>query len=278
MKTIIFPTDFSENSLGALKWAIAFCRRYDAKLLILNTSFSGGSGTGMLVNLRERLMKDANGRMKALLKKIMESTDYGDVSGIKIETECRYESTIEGILDAVDDHKAMLICMGTRGATGVEVILGSNTSAVIARAEVPVLVVPETAEFDVVKHIAFATNLNEADFSKLKQLASLASHFEANLEFIHFSLPGQSFEDSNVDEYAEKIRTEMDYANVTLKLVKAEDVDDGIADYIEQNDVDILIMLRRNRSFWQRLFQRSHTRELALHSKVPLLIYRTESD
>ncbi|MCB9232666.1 MAG: universal stress protein [Bacteroidia bacterium] len=274
MKSIIFPTDFSSNSMGALRWALALARQFSTRLVVINTSFSSGSGSGMLVNLRERLIEEAEGNMKTLMQGIREGK-YGNPEGVEMESHCVYEPTIEGILSAAEEFEAMMICMGTRGASGLEeVLLGSNTSAVISRAEIPVLAVPEGADFKGIHRLAFATDLSEADFGRLKEISSLAASFEANLEFVHILLSGQSFEDHNIDQYTEKIRREIEYSKVTLKLVKANEVNAGILDYLRENDVQMLVMLRRRKNFWQRLFQSSHTRKVVLNTAIPLMVYR----
>jgi len=51
-------------------------------------------------------------------------------------------------------------------------------------------------------------------------------------------------------------------------------VEEELTDFEETWDVDLLVMSKPNRGFFQRLFHRSVTKELALHTDVPLLVLR----
>ncbi len=55
-------------------------------------------------------------------------------------------------------------------------------------------------------------------------------------------------------------------------MVDADDVNNGINPFVDQEDPDMLCMIRRNRSFFGELFHSSLTRKKAAHSKLPLLI------
>ncbi|MBL8008508.1 MAG: universal stress protein, partial [Ignavibacteria bacterium] len=62
-----------------------------------------------------------------------------------------------------------------------------------------------------------------------------------------------------------------EYPKIKLELVKEEKVLEGINDYINSNDVDVLAMAIRKRSLIDKIFNRSLTKKMAYHTKIPLL-------
>ncbi len=68
-----------------------------------------------------------------------------------------------------------------------------------------------------------------------------------------------------------KIKDSVHYDKIDLELVKEENVLEGINDYINSNDVDVLAMAIRKRSLLDKIFNRSLTKKMAYHTKIPLL-------
>ena len=43
---------------------------------------------------------------------------------------------------------------------------------------------------------------------------------------------------------------------------------------VVEKDIQLVAVLRRKRSFWERIFQSSTSKRMALHTTVPLLVLR----
>ena len=56
------------------------------------------------------------------------------------------------------------------------------------------------------------------------------------------------------------------------KAEKENDIDEGIKTYVLQYKPDILAMFPAERGFFDKIFQSSHTEEIAFHATVPLLV------
>ena len=50
------------------------------------------------------------------------------------------------------------------------------------------------------------------------------------------------------------------------------DVDEAINLFAEDKDIDLLILIRRDETFIQKMFTASHTKSITYHSKVPILV------
>ncbi|MFX5714258.1 universal stress protein, partial [Acinetobacter baumannii] len=47
---------------------------------------------------------------------------------------------------------------------------------------------------------------------------------------------------------------------------------DAVNDFLEEKGAQIVISVAQHKNFFQKLFMGSHTRNLAFHTKIPLLV------
>ena len=136
---ILIPTDFSEQSLTALDYAIGLAERFSSDLWLVHVHeplprISDMAWEGVDVTERDR---DALDRVKKSLQKIARERVP---KGVRIDTEAINGQTVREIIKCAQREGADLIVMATHGRTGLKhVLMGSTTEAVIRRAPCPVL-------------------------------------------------------------------------------------------------------------------------------------------
>jgi len=133
IKTILHPTDFSEQSGYALSLACALSRDYGARLVLLHVFQMPVSyaGEGMIPPLGEDLRADEEERLWQL---------HVPDENIRAERQLEEGDPASLICSVADDIKADLIVMGTHGRTGLNrLLMGSVAEQVVRRAECPVL-------------------------------------------------------------------------------------------------------------------------------------------
>jgi len=175
----------------------------------------------------------------------------------------------DAIYATIESHQIDFIVMGTKGASGIlEKLLGSITAQVIREAPCPVLAIPEQASMDNVRIIAMALDFKPVrSESTYKPLVGLAKLFGAELHLL------------NIVEKDEDVNQEMpnlehfDYPDIKpcYDCVSNKDVEKGILDYVENQQVDIVGILPRHHGIIENLFSTSVTEQLAFHSKIPIL-------
>lgn len=140
LKKILYPTDFSESSLEALKYAISFARDSKARLILMHVvnekMFSEGLSLARVSApeaLREELQAEAERQLKSLIpaqERQGLSWEQVILSGLPFLEIIRYAQAND-----ID-----LIVIGTHGHTGVEhIIFGSTAEKVVRKAHCPVL-------------------------------------------------------------------------------------------------------------------------------------------
>jgi nucleotide-binding universal stress UspA family protein len=183
IKKILWASDGSKESLEALKWAVIFATRYDAKITALNVIESTNIST---LKVSDDLKKDIS-----LVDSVMGKTEARRLDGvskilrkkgIKVETRVARGAPPQEIVNAAQSHGIDLIAMGKRGLTSWgRMLLGSTTATVLREAHVPIMAVRQTARRLSVKKILLPTSFFPKDTVSLEWGLELARKFGATL-------------------------------------------------------------------------------------------------
>ncbi len=140
IKTILFPTDFTEASVKVLPYATYLADKLGAKLMVLFVVEELSKYANFYVphsaldNLEAELMESARKKMESFVE------DYFE--GFPVETMIRRGDVPEEIIKVAEEKEIDLIVMGTHGRKGLEkVLLGSVAERVVKGAPCPVMTV-----------------------------------------------------------------------------------------------------------------------------------------
>lgn len=138
--TILVPTDFSEGSEAALRYAVDFAKVMGAEIVVLHAFELPvvGFPEGALIataELNERLLEGARAGLDRELR-----THAG--SGVPMRSVVKEGEAWRAIVDTADEVSAGLVVMGTHGRRGLpRALLGSVAEKVVRTAHCPVLTV-----------------------------------------------------------------------------------------------------------------------------------------
>ena len=149
IKTILVPTDFSENAQLAFDHAFELAQQTGAKLVLLHVQ----SGSDLRTAAREGLIRagDLDSKIKQSVGKLIkvrfsEMLAGHDVEAIKLKAEPLRGDPDSVIAAYAESIGADMIFMGSRGNSPTEkikkMLLGSVTAAVLRKSKVPVVVIP----------------------------------------------------------------------------------------------------------------------------------------
>jgi len=141
IKSILFPTDFSEGSAEALKYAVEFANRYGDKLSVLHVIYDIAKASGWYVPhvSMDAIYKD----IQEGAKKELDNFGVKELGGLKsIERIVQTGVPYQEIMNCAVKNKIDMIIIGTHGRTGIDRILfGSTAAQVVRNAPCPVLTV-----------------------------------------------------------------------------------------------------------------------------------------
>jgi nucleotide-binding universal stress UspA family protein len=172
--------------------------------------------------------------------------------------------------------EAALVITGTHAAHGLkEFIFGTHTWEIMKEAAVPVLAIPSGADFRGMKKILFATGYRDGELRALRFIAQFAHYFGATVDVLHISSGGlPKTEDLQCfEEFREKVRLQVPYAGVEVRLIHDDDAFSGLNHYCSHLHPDLVVMTPEKPFFAERVLipGTSLTRKMSFHTQVPLM-------
>jgi nucleotide-binding universal stress UspA family protein len=267
---ILVPTDFSTVADNALKYAISFAIQTKAKIHLLHvksfpvmdTSFPADAYATLIEEMDKIAIAGFEKRVQELLEPAKVAFQTTHISGFVNEEIINYSKN-----NPID-----LIIMGTTGASGIqELLIGSNAATTVGKSEIPVLVIPPTAAFTEIKHILYASDYTEPEFPALSRLLFFAELNDAAISVLHVKTDYDRYFNAANNFF---VRNKAHIKREQIQLVQSEktEVADAINAHIDEHPTDLLVLAKHNRSFFDRLFHRSLSKQMAYHTKIPLLV------
>ena len=139
IQRILATTDFSDESLAGVRYALSLAERLKAAVALLHVIEPPSRIAGMEAVVLAREDSEVRELARAQLKMIAARETKGD---LKVTSLLRIGSPFHEITKAAREAAADLIVIATHGYTGAKrVLLGSTAERVVRHAQCPVLVV-----------------------------------------------------------------------------------------------------------------------------------------
>lgn len=269
MKNILVAVDFSDASRNATDYASALAKSFNTNIVLLHAYYIPvpvGDTPGYIPLSFEEVQQEN----EALLQR---ETEYVTAKyGIPADGYVRNGFATTIIKELAAEINASLVVMGMKGAGKSSSIFGSTVVSCIRKTKLPLLIIPEEAEFSFLKHISFTADFrHNTGVKKYDILEEIAGHFNAGLQVVHVHAH-EAF--MSASEAEEKINTDITFQRIkhSFHTMVDEDVEKGIGDFIATHPTDMLVMVAHHHNIFERLFGTEHTPLVAYKTKIPLLV------
>ena len=271
MKTIIVPTDFSPIATNALHYGIDMARAVNASLLLFHAyqvPVSYSDIPIMLVSVDE-LKKSAEERLD-LLKKEVEHICSG---AVKVYTEAVMGNVADELELLCNKIQPFAVVMGSKGHSGIErVLFGSNTLTSIRHLSWPVIAVPPGKNFGKgIQKIGFACDFRKVvETTPASMIKNFVKAFDAELHVLNVDYHDKHFSPETPEQSA-LLHTLLEEVNPQYHFIEHRDIEDGINEFAEKNNLDLIITIPKKHNLLEALFSTSSTRQLVFQSHVPVM-------
>ena len=262
VKKILLPTDFSHNAKLAFDYAVTLFGLEGVEYTLLNLYHEPHAAATSMISLVDIAMQDSRNSLMEEMDEL--KSKYGE--NIQLNYLSEYGEGGKQITVTAKRYHQDIIVMGSKGASGLkEVLIGSVAADTMKHATTPVIMVPE-GTWEKPKHFLVAVD-DSSDNQLIAKVRELASQFNASLNFLRVNV-GDMVPASGKEAL---IQPDFVEAGEVFSEVFSEDAAEGIIQFSEDNDIDLLVMFPGNHSFFERLFKRSHTGRVAMRSRIPML-------
>jgi nucleotide-binding universal stress UspA family protein len=275
MKKILLPTDFSENSWNAIKYALQLFKEQECNFVLLNTytpiiyqvEFMQSSSAQL--GIIDTMKKVSQNGLDELQEKINSEFNNPKHTFSQISA---FNSLTSEIDDLYSNNIMDIIIMGTQGASGVAgVLFGSNTIHVIKNAKCPVMAIPSDFSFETPHEILFPTDYEiEYQEAHLKPIIEIAQKHISRVNILHVFI-GNGLTSAQ-EKNKSILETSMKKVAHLFHDVKNQNVPEAITNFQLRARINLLIMINNKRSFFENLFFKSTISQIGFHLNIPLMV------
>lgn len=257
MKTVIIPIDFSETSLNAARYAAEMLSGKEDASIILYHMFED-----------EDEEQTAKEYLESLKKELLQKGD----KDIQIEME-RGDDVVDCLEKLSYQKKATLVVMGITGKSKIkQVFVGSNTLKLAERDVCPVLIIPPSAKFTQINNVVLASDFKDVEnVTPVTYLKAVLDFFKPKLHIVNVNSEIHVALNDELIREREWLKTNLSDYDPEFYFITTFDIKDTIQQFVEDKNIDMIISLPRNHSFFQSVFKKSTTKDLAFHSSIPVL-------
>jgi nucleotide-binding universal stress UspA family protein len=276
MINILVPTDFSELSKVAIRFAIRLANKIDANITLLYVitipQTSRASIRMKIRTLEKEFFEMGNEDLQLLVEEFSPLLKTTKPLAVRIIKGTSFNDSVK---KEAKKLRSGLIVMGTRGASGIKkYIMGSNTNSVIDVSQIPVLVIPELATFKNFKNVVYATDMKHAE-KELKILIPYLKMFESIVHMVHVTPSLKQV--AAVEKKIDSIVLKSGLKNVIVRVIVNKYPQEALDHYVSSVKADLITTFTHQHGFYDLLFQKSLTRKMAFQSKIPLLAFKQKS-
>lgn len=273
MKTILLPTDFSENARHAARFAVLLAQALPARLVLLHTYDFYVPLTGEEPSMIAELIAQKEAKARQDLADFRhELAGQTGFPADRIDVRVGEGPVGRSIVEMARNQDAAYLVMGTQGARRtLEKWLGTVTQSVVLNAPCPVWVVPVQAPVAAPRRILYAADLERDEAAAVQEVLDFARLFGAETRVLHL----HEYYELPVGELLDDLRTRFRDQPVEFRNLNRDDVIEALDTYSKRTfQPDLLALAVYEKSFWEGFLEDSVTKHFVQTSERPLLIVR----
>ncbi|KMQ65151.1 hypothetical protein ACM46_13285 [Chryseobacterium angstadtii] len=273
MKQILVASDFSNSAGNALAYALSLAQILKMEIAVLHAIHPTEGINNSTYNAI--FIEDYYAKKRLALKEWVEAVRPNDeYKEIPVKAICDVGFLRSVITKYIEYYDVSFLVMGITGATGIKGIVGSNASMAVTKMRIPTLIVPLESTLPSVPVITLATDFKTArlsvkDVKALNQILKVSS--PKKLEVLHIS---EKEIDAKVIKNGEKkLKDQLPSVEINFNYMDDEGkTSNGIIDFIETHETDILCLVKRNHNIIYRLFASSTVNEILNKSVKAVMV------
>lgn len=275
MKQILLLTDFSENSINAMRYALHLFKDSACNFNILHVESSKSYISDDLVmsgnqSIYDSIVKKPKDKLSELVDDL--KTEFNN-KNFSYETLMDYDGLTEAINQTITSTPIELIVMGSNGVTGAtETVFGSNTINVIRKVKCPTLVVPDRFVYQKPLQILLPLDLNDGLNSEVfNELLKFFDRFSETIHVLRINPNNETLVEQQSDKlYIDKLKINHKY-----HIINGVPMDSVVSCYTQTHNINLTALLVQKESFFERFITGSTTTKISNKLRVPLLVFHS---
>jgi nucleotide-binding universal stress UspA family protein len=283
MKTILNATDYSENSVAALKYAHSLSKALGANLKVIHIFDYPPMLDGLSLKAQDPfpdIEGDAFKKHNLKLDTFCKTHLGTDLKKMNVTVEAiEDKSVINGIISEASKIKPLVITTGMKGGSALrEIIMGNTTKHLLEKSPCPILSIPEDTSRTKIETIVYATAFEEEDLGAINKLTEIAKPLNAKVKIVHVSSLKEPVGIEQKKEIEDKLHKYIEYSNIELDILYSDDIFNDLKIYFGKANADIIAMLEReNDGGSSKVFHRDLVKKMESYGRIPLMSFNSNN-
>ncbi|MCP9767011.1 universal stress protein [Lacihabitans sp. LS3-19] len=270
MKTIIVTTDFSKGAENCVKYAKKLANSFDSKLILVHAYSPPIIDPNIPIGMLEETFKDTVDNLEQVLKKEVEDAIS---EGLNAEYKLSFSDLTSIINDITEIEKDAVVVIGKTGhKTFLDKLIGSTANHLIDNIHVPLIMIPENYEGEIMMRLAYASQLEYDEEKFIEKAISFAKKSPLGLDIIHINEKNEL--NINPDERFIK-SIEAKFINEKIQIIQSESdsLKEGLNDTIKKEGISLIFLTTHKRGFLSGLLNPSKTKQIISSSNIPVGVF-----
>ncbi|AXT63670.1 universal stress protein [Aquimarina sp. AD10] len=275
MKSILVPTDFSEQAESALKVAAQIAKKNDAQIYLLHILELPMHLSDLMSSGAPAPAPEAIFFMKQTHKKFEEVLEQDYLKDIEVIETVSFEDVLNGVIDSSKKNNVDIIIMGSHGSSGFEeLFIGSNAEKIVRTSKKPTLVIKEDCEIFEVNDFVYATNFDNEDKPSLIAADEFAKSIGAKLHLVWINTANGFKTTYETESKMNDLISGLPIDNYTLNIYNDITVEKGILNFAESINAGMIGISTHGRKGISHFINGSLGEDVVNHAKRPVLTFK----
>jgi len=276
MKNVLIPTDYSENSRNAIRYALEYFAEVPTNFFFLHVSAKDQPFATPAVEkptMEGNIQTELENSLQFLLKEIQIYKEASTNAQHSFTALKENSLLVEAIRRHILEQEIDIIFMGTKGdSRSQNDEIGSHTYDVITKVKCPIMVIPEDARFNGIRNIAFVTDYNSIYRNRVINTLSQALNLHNSpLRVLHIRPQNAKLNLAQTDNKGFLHYFFKDTRH-SFHFLENKNVESGIQEFVDTWEISVVALVAKNLNFIQRLMLRPSTGGFNYHTEIPFLV------
>jgi len=283
MKTLLVLVRNPAESAWIMEYAIRLSHDLKLDLHYLHVQnakghlMAGPNASGAAVEQLQRdLRKNAELARESMQEQVNELMKMQEAT-MTVEVTTSIGNEVSLVNELVKRNKVQMLMLAGKGL-GEAGFSKSFVDDVSREVNCPVWIIPENTRYRPMDSIVYATDYQEEDISTLSRLIDLTHFVSPVITALHITHnPDFEVRIKNAG-FQKVIRNKIGYDDIKVKALvekQGADIPEMIADFASKDRASLVVVLKDDKSLFERLFTESTSEKIVQESSFPVLVYHS---
>lgn len=241
----------------------------------INYAVGTTGATGPAINKVRQSLENMADTAKELLTEHIKDVKSKLSEDVVIDFSTQLGVTSILAQELVSDNKADMVVLEGQKKESTWIQTSSNME-IIKSADCPVFIVPNALVYKPFSKIIYATDYKEEDIVGLKKLITLTQHYSPVINVLHITNSVDFEEKVKKAGFLKILQKRTSYDHLLVKVLHENDSNDTaelLNDYASLIKADLIVVLKENKSFFERIFNSDPAGKIIKKSLFPVLVF-----